>query len=130
VDARKTIPAFDAYLVKRGLGLRATVIGGAALQLMGVTARPTKDCDVLDPTLPVEILQAANDFAASRASEQLQPGWFNNGPASLLRTLPVEWSDRLQSLYSGARARAAHARSGRFVALEAVRVDRPEHRLA
>lgn len=98
--ARKTIPAFDAYLVERRLTLRATVIGGAALQLMGVIARPTKDCDVLDPALPAEILQAANDFAASRADE-LRRGWFNNGPSSLIRTLPPEWSRRLRPLYSG-----------------------------
>jgi hypothetical protein len=101
VDARKTIPAFDVYLAGRRLKLRATVIGGAALQLMGVIARPTKDCDVLDPALPREILQAADEFAATQASEQLRPGWFNNGPASLLRTPPPIWVDRVQPLYSG-----------------------------
>lgn len=101
MDARKTIPAFDFYLAERRLTLRATVIGGAALQLMGVIARPTKDCDVLDPALPEEILRAADDFAATQAIEQLQRGWFNNGPASLIRTLPPEWSGRLQRLYSG-----------------------------
>jgi hypothetical protein len=101
VDARTTIPAFDAFLAERRLTLRATVIGGAALQLMGVIARPTKDCDVLDPALPAEILRAADEFAA-RVGEELRPGWFNNGPASLLRTLPPEWADRRQPLYSGA----------------------------
>jgi hypothetical protein len=38
-------PEFDAFLARRGVALCATVIGGAALQLLGVIARPTKDCD-------------------------------------------------------------------------------------
>lgn len=65
LDARATIPAFDAYLAESGLKLRATVIGGAALQLMGVIARPTKDCDVLDPALSARIIEAADGFAFS-----------------------------------------------------------------
>ena len=101
MDARTTIPAFDAYLAARGLTLRATVIGGAALQLMGVISRATKDCDVLDPTLPAEIIEAADAFAAQLIGEDLRSGWFNNGPASLVRTLPPEWADRLQPLYTG-----------------------------
>jgi hypothetical protein len=101
VDARKIIPEFDAYLASRGLRLRAIVIGGAALQLMDVIARPTNDCDVLDPTLPAEILQAADDFARLHSTEGLAVGWLNNGPASLLRNLPQSWSTHLESLYSG-----------------------------
>ena len=57
MDARITLRAFDAFLAERRLML--TVIGGAALQLMGVIERPTKDCDVLDPQLPAEIREAA-----------------------------------------------------------------------
>ena len=101
MDARTTMPAFDAFLAERRLRLRATVIGGAALQLMGVIARATKDCDVLDPRLPAEIVRAADEFAASRVGEGLGAGWFNNGPASLLRNLPAGWEARLQRLYAG-----------------------------
>ena len=60
MDARKTIPAFDAYLALRGLHFHATIVGGTALQLRGVIARATKDCDVLAPTLPAPILRAAD----------------------------------------------------------------------
>jgi hypothetical protein len=102
MDARRIIPEFDAFLAQRGLSLRATVIGGAALQLMGVIARPTNDCDVLDPSLPSDIVRAADDFARQHSDEGLAPGWLNNGPASLLRTLPSEWVTRLQPLYAGA----------------------------
>lgn len=38
----------------------------------------------------------------SASGGQLVPGWLNNGPASLVRSLPAAWSTRLQSLYSGA----------------------------
>lgn len=100
MDARSTVPDFDAFLEARGLSVSATVIGGAALQLMGVISRPTKDCDILDPTLSEDILNAARDYATEQ-SPQLAPDWFNNGPASLLRTLPAEWSGRLQPLYKG-----------------------------
>lgn len=92
MDARAIIPEFDAYLASRGLRLRAIVIGGAALQLMDVIACPTNDCDVLDPTLPAEILQAADDFAKLHSVEGLTVGWLNNGPASLVRNLPQTWS--------------------------------------
>jgi hypothetical protein len=102
MDARLMIPAFDAYLASRGLGLQATVIGGAALQLLGIIERPTKDCEVLVPELSTEILAAADDFAVSASGGQLAPGWLNNGPASLVRSLPAAWSTRLQSLYVGA----------------------------
>ena len=68
---------------------------------MGFVDRPTKDCDVLDPALPGEILRAADEFAKACPDEQLAPGWFNNGPISLLRSLPNAWSARLQPLYSG-----------------------------
>jgi hypothetical protein len=101
MDARSIIPEFDAFLARRGLALRATMIGGAALQLLGVIARPTKDCDVLDPSLSSDIIQAADDFARHHPDKGLAPGWFNNGPASLLQTLPSAWVTRLQPLYSG-----------------------------
>jgi len=34
------------------------VIGGAALNLLGVVSRPTKDCDILFPEIPEEIAKA------------------------------------------------------------------------
>lgn len=100
MDARTTVPDFDNFLEARGFSVSATVIGGAALQLMGIISRPTKDCDVLDPTLTADVLGAARDYATEQ-SPQLAPDWFNNGPALLLRTLPIEWSTRLEPLYKG-----------------------------
>jgi len=46
---RETIARFDSFLHERGLGLEAVVVGGAALGLLGVTDRQTRDVDVLQP---------------------------------------------------------------------------------
>ncbi len=44
---RMIVEAFDQCLAGRGLRLVAVVIGGTALNLLGIVSRPTKDCDVL-----------------------------------------------------------------------------------
>jgi hypothetical protein len=53
------LAAFDRYLATRNLRLEAVVIGGAALNLLGVVSRPTKDCDILLPPLPAAIVEAS-----------------------------------------------------------------------
>lgn len=91
-------------MADRGLRLDAVVIGGAALNLLGIISRATKDCDVLHPPLPVAIIEAARAFAAEvrKAGEALQDDWLNNGPASLAPQLPPAWQERLQPLFTGA----------------------------
>ena len=103
MTSRETLEAFDRYLADRGLRLDAVVIGGAALNLLGVVSRATKDCDIFDPPLPAAIVAAARSFAvAVRArGDSLEDGWLNNGPASLTCVLPPGWRDRLQPVFSG-----------------------------
>jgi len=48
---RETLQAFDLLLAQQGLRLDAIVVGGAALNLLGVISRETKDCDILHPAL-------------------------------------------------------------------------------
>jgi hypothetical protein len=81
----ETIAAFDLFLRDRGLRFDGVVIGGAALSLLGVVSRPTKDVDILVPKIPKEIHGAARAFAVEiRATgEILHDDWLNNGPASL-----------------------------------------------
>jgi Nucleotidyltransferase of unknown function (DUF6036) len=100
---KQTIGDFDAFLVERGLSLEAVVIGGAALGLLGVVSRQTRDCDILHPQLPVGIKKAAVEFAKFRCSEGdfLADDWLNNGPALLADVLPSGWKDRLQIAYEG-----------------------------
>lgn len=79
------IPQFDAFLAERGLKLVAIATGGAALALLGIISRETRDFDLIEPEL----------------SAILRDDWLNNGPASLGPLLPKDWKNRLQLLYQG-----------------------------
>jgi hypothetical protein len=94
---------FDQFLEDRGLSFEAVVIGGAALGLLGIISRQTRDCDILRPPLPPEIRDAARAFARTlrEQGEALDDDWLNNGPASLADSLPEGWSTRLQIAYQG-----------------------------
>ena len=100
---REMLAKFDEYLSIKGLHFDAVVIGGAALALLGVITRETQDCDVLDPSIPQDIADAARDFshAVSKKGGDLKEDWLNNGPESLKRELPKDWKLRLKELYSG-----------------------------
>jgi hypothetical protein len=103
MDPRATIQAFDDFLAQERLELEAVVIGGTALNLLGVVTRPTRDCDVLHPSLPPSVAAAAQRFAAQVRNQGgvLQEDWLNNGPASLANQLPEGWQQRLQPLFTG-----------------------------
>jgi hypothetical protein len=103
MDPRSTLWAFDSFLNARHLTLEAVVIGGTALNLLGVISRQTRDCDVLVPTLSDEMLSAARAFAEEQRSmgSPLGEDWLNNGPASLVKNLPGGWEGRLRPLLSG-----------------------------
>lgn len=83
--------------------LDAVIVGGAALSLLGVVTRQTRDCDVLYPDLAVDILIAAREFAAQLRAEgqKLDDDWLNNGPSALAELLPKGWYDRIQPAYTG-----------------------------
>jgi len=52
MDIYELLVWFDQYLAKRRLQFEAVAIGGAALNLLGVVSRLTKDCDILYPEIP------------------------------------------------------------------------------
>lgn len=97
------VPAFDRWLANRGLQFEATVIGGAALALLGVIERATQDVDVLSPPLPPQIAEAAHNFAEHMRTRDinLADDWLNNGPALLVHELPLGWRSRRQPLFTG-----------------------------
>ncbi|HEY2900258.1 MAG TPA: DUF6036 family nucleotidyltransferase [Polyangia bacterium] len=103
MDPRKTLTAFDQYLAAAKLRLDAVVIGGTALNLLGIVSRATDDCDILHPSLPPVITAAARAFAVDVRSrgQVLADDWLNNGPASLANQLPVDWQTRLRPVFSG-----------------------------
>src|SRR5215469_159085 len=94
---------FDRYLVERHLRFEGVVIGGAALNLLGVVSRLTKDCDILTPEIPKQIDEASRAFARQMraAGGTLQDEWFNSGPASLRDQLLHGWEKRLQDAFVG-----------------------------
>lgn len=99
----ETIAQFDVYLAKHDLTLEAVVIGGAALALLGVVTRQTRDCDILHPELSVAVSLAARSFAAQvrHGGTPLQDDWLNNGPSSLCALLPAGWQQRLVLVFEG-----------------------------
>jgi len=94
---------FDEYLAERRLVFDAVIVGAAALELLGVVARTTRDVDVMTPSIPNSIIEAAVTFAKRRRSqaELLDDEWLNNGPASLAGLLPGGWEARLVSVFEG-----------------------------
>jgi hypothetical protein len=102
---RNTIAAFDVFLAEkgRGLSLNAVIIGGAALGLLGVVSRETRDCDVLFPALTGEIREASRKFAAfyRQQGHDLVDDWLNDKPSSLVDVLPHGWRDRLRNVFEG-----------------------------
>jgi hypothetical protein len=103
MEPKKLIAQFDEYLKKRNLELEAVIVGGAALALLGIISRETRDCDVLHPLLPVEVKEASQDFAQmlNQGGIILATDWLNNGPSSLASDLPKGWMKRIQEAYSG-----------------------------
>jgi hypothetical protein len=103
MDPVATIKGFYRHLADRGLSFEGVAIGGTALVLLGFIKRATKDCDILCPELPAEIVEAAREFAKAMtlAGEVLREDWFNNGPASLIRDLRPGWEQRLQPAFAG-----------------------------
>lgn len=95
----ETIKAFDLFLTGKKLRFEGVLIGGAALNLLGIVSRETRDCDVLDPMIPKEISAAASEFGKHHST--LGPEWLNNGPDSLKKNLPKGWANRTRVLFQG-----------------------------
>jgi hypothetical protein len=87
-----------------GASLELVVIGGSALQALGLIDRATRDVDVValadgenlvsaDP-LPAELVAAARQVAKDFG---LPEGWLNAGPADIVRLgLPVGFTERTE----------------------------------
>lgn len=99
----EVVQQFDTFLLERRETFSAVVIGGAALAILGVVSRETRDCDILDPEIPKAILDASIVFAEQMTKQGyiLRVDWLNNGPASLKRSLPPGWQNRLVPLFQG-----------------------------
>ena len=101
-DFNALLPKFEQFLIARQLSFEATIIGGAAMQLLGLSDRVTKDCDVLSPKITIELKEASKVFASEHG---LSEEWLNNGPETLIRDLPTDWHKNLVTLYKGKNLR-------------------------
>ena len=95
------ITQFDQYLLTKGLAFECCIIGGAALSVLKVTNRFTRDVDCLIENIPEEIKTAAINFAKENPDLNLAKDWLNNGPAQLIKNLPDGWQSRLQPAFGG-----------------------------
>lgn len=95
------VAEFDKYLESRNLKFAAVIIGGAALNILNISSRKTKDVDCLDPEIPEEIKKASQEFARKRSDLAIDVNWLNNGPQTLKTDLPKGWQNRVQPLYYG-----------------------------
>jgi hypothetical protein len=84
-DPKEIIPKFDEFLTSKQLKFDGIAIGGAALVVLDIIQRSTRDVDLLESEIPEAIAKAASEFARERG---LSENWFNAGPADLLRNLP------------------------------------------
>ncbi len=98
---KHVIIEFDKFLKSQGLKFETVIIGGAALNIMDVSHRKTKDVDCLDPEIPTEIKTASEHFAIQRSDLKLDKNWLNNGPVNLKTDLPKGWRLRTRLLYKG-----------------------------
>ena len=93
------IKEFDKFLYERGLKFEAIVIGGAALNIMDIVSRKTKDVDLIDPKIPEEIKNASIEF--SKRKPEIDHNWLNNGPISIIKNLPRDWRQTLEIIFEG-----------------------------
>ena len=98
-NPREIIPLFDQFLTVRKLSFSAIAIGGAALAILEIISRPTRDVDLLESEIPEAIKAAAQEFGTLQG---LSEEWLSTGPSKLMQNLPSDWREHLQSLYIGA----------------------------
>ncbi|MBC7540192.1 MAG: hypothetical protein H7281_15310 [Bacteriovorax sp.] len=96
------IEEFDQYLNDKSLKFEAIIIGGAALSILHIITRMTEDVDCIDPVIPDEIKKASAEFIKLNPKHGLNPEKFlNNGPISIIETLPDGWKGRTQLIFQG-----------------------------
>ena len=98
----KIIEEFDLFLKDKSLKFEAIIIGGAALSILHIISRMTEDVDCIDPEIPTDIKRASSEFIIKNPQYGLNPEKFlNNGPISIIKTLPDGWKERTQLIFQG-----------------------------
>lgn len=95
---KPVLDALDQKLEQLNDTRELIVCGGAALLILNVIDRQTRDVDVVTPPLDSVLRQAAEEV---RKQFGLEPNWLNNGPESLARDLELGWESRASQIYKG-----------------------------
>lgn len=74
------------------------ICGGAALLILDITERQTRDVDVITPTLDPLLKEVAEQVGKQFG---LESAWLNNGPEALSKDLESGWEARTQEIYKG-----------------------------
>ncbi len=109
IDFEVAIATLGEVLESRGIVCEIVAIGGGAMGLLGLIARPTKDIDILAivragqyetaSPLPDELAGAIADVAVALS---IPADWMNPGPTDLLRFgLPKGFEKRVQTRQYG-----------------------------
>jgi hypothetical protein len=103
IDIEQALSTLGDLLESRGVACEVVVVGGGALQLLGLITRPTKDLDVValvrdgklegaDP-FPSDLARARDDVAIALG---IPADWLNPGPTALLtHGLPEGFDERV-----------------------------------
>ncbi len=103
IDIEQALSTLGDVLESRGVACEVVVVGGGALQLLGLITRPTKDLDVValvrdgklegaDP-FPPDLARARDDVANALG---IPADWLNPGPTALLtHGLPEGFDERV-----------------------------------
>ena len=100
-DMKEILSDFDSFLEEKGERFECILIGGAALRIMDVVSRFTRDADVLDPAIPDPIKDASVEFAEQYEKEELSPEWFNDTAKAFSYGLPKGWRTRTVKIFNG-----------------------------
>lgn len=98
---KRVIVEFDKYLTQFNIHFEFIIIGGAALNILDISSRKTRDVDCLDPEIPADIKKLSQKFSQERLDLNLDEDWLNNGPQSLKIDLPKNWRLRTIILLNG-----------------------------
>ena len=94
----EAIEELDRELAKLNEKRELIACGGAALSVMGVTSRETRDLDVIIPILDEVLLKCSHAVAAKTG---LDSEWLNNGPSGFVKDLEKGFELRTEVIFKG-----------------------------
>jgi Nucleotidyltransferase of unknown function (DUF6036) len=98
MDTLIVFKTLDKELKKQNIEREIVICGGAALIILGILTRQTRDVDVIIPKIDPDFSAAADAIAKDLS---LRAGWLNNGPEALAKDLPKLWEKRAVEVFRG-----------------------------